>query len=78
MDHPSVGTTLSNLAAVYESLGNKEEAITLYDKAINILEMTLGTSHPRTEQVKGNLFALKKRTEGIFSKLKNIKSNNFN
>ncbi|NDY74971.1 tetratricopeptide repeat protein, partial [Desulfobacter hydrogenophilus] len=45
-DHPSVATTLNNLAGLYESQGKYEEAEPLYQRALKIRETVLGPDHP--------------------------------
>src|SRR5262245_2253737 len=45
-DHPEVGTTLNNLAALYRAQGRYAEAEPLYQRSLTIREATLGPDHP--------------------------------
>jgi CHAT domain-containing protein len=45
-DHPSVATSLSNLAVVLERLGRSEEARRCYERSIRIKELRFGPDHP--------------------------------
>ncbi|OZC01875.1 tetratricopeptide repeat-containing serine/threonine-protein kinase [Rubricoccus marinus] len=44
--HPLVANTLSNLANLLNSEGNAEEAVVLFERAIEIWSQTLGDNHP--------------------------------
>ena len=57
-DHPSVATTLNNLAGLYESQGRYEEAEPLYQRALAIWEKALGPDHPSVASTLNNLAAL--------------------
>jgi CHAT domain-containing protein/Flp pilus assembly protein TadD len=45
-DHPDVGTSLNNLAVLYENLGRYEEVDSLYQRSLAIREKALGPNHP--------------------------------
>jgi CHAT domain-containing protein/tetratricopeptide (TPR) repeat protein len=45
-DHPLVGTSLSNLASLYNRQGRYSEAEPLYKRALSIAEKTLGANNP--------------------------------
>ena len=45
-DHPDVGTTLLNLASLYDDQGNHSEALALYQRALILHERILGPNHP--------------------------------
>jgi tetratricopeptide (TPR) repeat protein len=45
-EHPSVATTLNNLAGLYKSMGEYEKALPLYKRALEIYEKVLGPEHP--------------------------------
>ena len=47
-DHPDTGTSLNNLAALYESMGRYEAAEPLYLRALSIDSAALGEDHPNT------------------------------
>ena len=53
-EHPSVATSLNNLAALYSSQGKYEEAIEYYQAAIVIARKSLGENHPNTQTIKNN------------------------
>ena len=57
-DHPDVGTTLHNLAGLYQDQGRYEEAEPLYQRALGIREEALGPDHPTTRTVRENLDSL--------------------
>ncbi|MEN9244706.1 MAG: tetratricopeptide repeat protein, partial [Gloeomargarita sp. DG02_5_bins_242] len=45
-DHPSVATSLNNLAALYRAQGNYGAALPLYQRSLAIYEQALGKDHP--------------------------------
>ena len=45
-DHPTVGTSLNNLADVYRAQGKYAEAELLYKRALAVQEKALGPEHP--------------------------------
>ncbi len=45
-EHPSVATTLNNLAGLYRQMGDYEKALPLYQRALEIREKVLGPQHP--------------------------------
>jgi tetratricopeptide (TPR) repeat protein len=53
-EHPDVATTLNNLAGLYESMGDYEKALPLYQRALEIYEKSLGPKHPNTIIVRNN------------------------
>lgn len=46
--HPSIATSLNNLAFLYKSQGRYGEAKPLLVEAVAIWQKSLGTSHPNT------------------------------
>jgi len=56
--HPSVATTLNNLAGLYESMGDYEKTLPLYQRALEISEKVLGTQHPDVATTLNNLAGL--------------------
>ena len=56
-DHPEVAMDLSNLGIVYRVQGRKDEAIALFQKALNIMSAALGPDDPKTQTVARNLSA---------------------
>jgi tetratricopeptide (TPR) repeat protein len=56
--HPSVGISLSNLAALYTSQGRYAEAEPLYKRAVTINENALASDHPNLGQTLNNLAGL--------------------
>ena len=57
-DHPSIATTLNNLAALYKALSRYEEAEPLYLRSLEIKEKALGKDHPSVAITLNNLAAL--------------------
>ncbi|MEO1610402.1 MAG: tetratricopeptide repeat-containing protein, partial [Pseudomonadota bacterium] len=57
-DHPSVGTTLNNLALLYRAQGRYAEAEPLYKRDLAISEKALGPDHPSVGTTLNNLAAL--------------------
>jgi tetratricopeptide (TPR) repeat protein len=57
-EHPSVATTLNNLAYLYDSQGRYAQAEPLYLQALEIAERQLGVNHPRTITFRENLQSL--------------------
>ncbi len=55
---PRLGTSLNNLAVVYEDLGRYAEAEPLYNRALAIREKALGPDHPRVATSLNNLALL--------------------
>jgi Tetratricopeptide repeat len=47
--------SLNNLALLLDKLGDRAAARHLYERALAILVKTLGTEHPETNLVRGNL-----------------------
>ncbi|MDF5737306.1 tetratricopeptide repeat protein, partial [Nostoc sp. S13] len=60
-EHPSVATSLNNLALLYNSQGRYSEAEPLYIQALDICEQRLGANHPNTVTVRENLAYLRDR-----------------
>ena len=57
-NHPSVGTSLSNLALLYQAQGRHGEAEPLYKRSLTIREKALGPDHPDVGQSLDNLAKL--------------------
>jgi len=57
-DHPSVATTLNNLAGLYESQGKYVEAEPLYQRSLAIRETSLGLDHPTSVTIRNNCTSL--------------------
>ncbi|MEV8633802.1 tetratricopeptide repeat protein, partial [Streptosporangium sp. NPDC051023] len=53
-DHPNILTSRNNLAGAYESAGDLERAIPLYEQTLTDAIRILGPTHPLTEVVRGN------------------------
>ena len=47
-DHPDVGTSLNNLAELYQAQGRYAEAEPLYQRSLAIREKALGPDHPES------------------------------
>ena len=57
-EHPSVATTLNNLAGLYYNMGAYEKALPLYQRALDIREKILGPEHPSVATTLNNLALL--------------------
>ena len=57
-DHLSVAKSLNNLAALYDTQGQYEQARPLYKRALAIKEMALGPGHPSVATSLNNLAVL--------------------
>jgi CHAT domain-containing protein len=57
-DHPSVATTLNNLAGLYEAKGEYDRAEPLYLRSLKIKEASLGEDHPSVATTLNNLAGL--------------------
>ena len=57
-EHPSIATTLNNLAGLYQSQGRYEEAEPLYLQALKIRRKLLGEEHPSIATTLNNLAGL--------------------
>jgi len=58
MEHPSVSTSLNNLARLYHSLGDYTKAEPLYKRSLAIREKVLGPEHPSVSTSLNNLAEL--------------------
>ena len=54
-EHPSVATSLNNLAALYANQGQFEGAALLLEQALRMFRLLLGEEHPSTRILEGNL-----------------------
>jgi len=59
-NHPDTGSSLNNLAGLYNAQGKYEEAKRLYLRALKICEEQLGENHPNTGSSLNNLAGLYK------------------
>ncbi|MFM6217410.1 MAG: tetratricopeptide repeat protein [Dolichospermum sp.] len=57
-NHPSVASSLNNLAALYENQGRYTEAEPLYIRALSIYQQQLGENHPLVVTILKNLAGL--------------------
>ncbi len=57
-NHPDVAATLSNLAVAMQGQGELDAAKVMYQRALSILEATLGPNHPDAAATLGNLGVL--------------------
>ncbi len=63
-EHPSVATSLNNLAELYRSQGRYESAEPLYVEALAIAERVLGKEHPNTKIFRENYQIFLEEKEG--------------
>ena len=61
-DHPSVATSLNNLAGLYMTQGQYAAAEPLYKRALSIDEKALGPDHPGVATTLNNLAGLYRAT----------------
>ena len=61
-DHPSVATSLNNLAMLYDTQGQYAQAEPLYTRSLAIGEKALGPDHPDVATSLENLAALYRKT----------------
>ena len=45
-NHPDLATSYSNIAAVYQNMGEYSKALSLHEKALEIVQKTLPPNHP--------------------------------
>ncbi|CAN0519075.1 unnamed protein product, partial [Laminaria digitata] len=57
-EHPSVATSLHNLAGLLKTQGNYAEAEPLYKRSLTIVEKALGPDHPSVATSLNNLAEL--------------------
>ncbi|WP_353572445.1 tetratricopeptide repeat protein, partial [Candidatus Albibeggiatoa sp. nov. BB20] len=50
--HPDYATSLNNLASLYDAQGQYQQALPLYEQAIDIFVNALGEEHPNTKIIK--------------------------
>jgi tetratricopeptide (TPR) repeat protein len=53
--HPDTALSLNNLAELYDSMGDYDRSLPLYEDAVSLFEKLLGHDHPNTKVVQGNL-----------------------
>ena len=58
--HPSTASSLNNLAGLYESMGQYDRALPLFESALEIWKSELGDRHPSTATSLNNLAGLYK------------------
>ena len=66
-EHPSVATSLNNLAGLYRHMGDYDKALPLFQRALDIREKVLGPQHPDVATSLNNL-ALLYRHMGDYDK----------
>ena len=64
-EHPSVATSLNNLAVLYKNQGRYEEAETLYLQALELRKKLLGNDHPDVATSLNNLAALYRQSRTL-------------
>jgi hypothetical protein len=57
-DHPNVAVRVNNLGSVLRALGDLAGARAAFERALAIFERFLGSEHPSTRTVRGNLESL--------------------
>ncbi|MEK8017271.1 MAG: tetratricopeptide repeat protein [Candidatus Parabeggiatoa sp.] len=68
-EHPSVATSLNNIAGLYYAQGAYEQALPLYERALAIWEKMLGKEHPSVANSLNNL-ALLHYAQGAYEQAK--------
>jgi len=64
-DHPQTARSLNNLATLYEAQGRYTEAKSLYERAVAILEKSLGTENKKTQAARLAYEALLSKKDGV-------------
>ncbi len=64
-NHPSVATSLNNLAELYRAQGQYAQAEPLYKRSLAIMEKALGPDHPNVATSLNNLAELYRATDRI-------------
>ena len=70
-DHPSVATSLNNLAGLYNSQGKYREAELLFVQSLEIIERQLGENHPDVATIINNL-AESYKSQGKYSEAETL------
>ena len=53
--HPDLAYSYNNLGMLLNDTGDKKDAVEHLQKALNLFEKALGSDHPNTKTVRGNL-----------------------
>jgi tetratricopeptide (TPR) repeat protein len=53
--HPDLATTLHGLAHLYETQGDPQKAVTLYQQALTIREQVYGSQHAKTIETRESI-----------------------
>ena len=64
-DHPSVGTSLNNLATLYQDQGNYAKAEPLLKRSLAIIEKAHGPDHPDVAEISTLESAIAKKEKGM-------------
>ncbi|MEM9092530.1 MAG: FxSxx-COOH system tetratricopeptide repeat protein, partial [Cyanobacteria bacterium P01_F01_bin.53] len=70
-DHPSVASSLNNLAGLYENQGRYSEAESLYQESLAMRKRLLGEDHPDVATILNNLAVLY-NTQGRYSEAESL------
>ncbi len=60
-NHMNVASVLNNIASVYSNMGDKDNAVSHYQQAYDMVVSTLGETHPQAEIIKGLLDSEKEK-----------------
>jgi tetratricopeptide (TPR) repeat protein len=63
-EHPNTLTSRNNLALLYQSKGEYDKALPLYEQTLAAREQVLGSEHPQTITVRDNLERCRNEMEG--------------
>ena len=63
IEHPDVATTLNNLARLYESMGDYEKALPLYQRALKIREETSSSNNSEIDIIKNLIKRLQEKMQ---------------
>jgi tetratricopeptide (TPR) repeat protein len=64
-NHPDVATSYYNIAIVYNSKGDYDNALDYFNKALTIYKSALGDSHPDVADTRNNVKLLQEQMENL-------------
>ena len=62
-NHPDIAQSLNNLGFLLQAIGDYNAARLYFEQALAICEKRLGTYHPTTRTILGNLASLQEQSE---------------
>jgi tetratricopeptide (TPR) repeat protein len=62
-NHPNIAAVLNNMAILCYAMGKYTDAESLFLRALDIFDRSLGTNHPKTQGCRHSLETLRKQLE---------------